>query len=148
MDQKKVAGLLARLEEFFVETLRKLHLELAQQMASGVTGGQFIVLKRISDKGSLTVSEVAGELGVSLSVVTALAGRLHEAGLMVRRRDEKDRRLVWLELTPEGRRVLGLCQEGRQKVAMKYFGQLPDEDLEKLVAVFEKLLTMVRATDD
>lgn len=148
MDREKVVTLLSRLEEFFMETLRRLHLELAQHMVSGVTGGQFFVLKKINDRGSLTVSEVAGELGVSLSAITALADRLYKAGLVERRRDEKDRRLVWLELTREGRRVVGLCQEGRQKVAVKYFGQLPDEDLERLVAIFEKLIAIVRSTDN
>ena len=137
----------ARLEEVFVEMVRRLHSELAEQMVSGITGSQFFVLKKINSKGRLTVSEVADELGVSLSAITALVDRLVKAGLALRSRDEQDRRLVWLEATDKGKDILGKCIESRRKVAAKYFGKLSESDIEKLIEIYEKLLSIMRAEE-
>lgn len=145
--QYNVDKYFARLEEVFLEMVRRLHSELAAQMVSGVTGSQFFVLKKIDNKGRLTVSEVADELGVSLSAITALVDRLVKAGLAVRSRDEQDRRLVWIEATDEGKEILGKCTESRRKVAMKYFGKLPESDIEKLIEIYEKVLSIMRAEE-
>lgn len=145
MGQSNIEKYFSRLEEVFMELVRTLHGELANQMVSGLTGSQFFVLKKIFEKGRMTVSEVAEELGVSLSAITALVNRLVNNGLAVRSRDEEDRRLVWLEATDKGVEVLSRCMEGRRKVAEKYFGQLPKKDLEKLIEIYERVLAVVRA---
>lgn len=147
MEHSNIDKYFARLEEVFLEMVRRLHGELADQMVSGITGSQFFVLKKIGFKGRLTVSEVADELGVSLSAITALVDRLVKAGFVIRSRDEQDRRLVWLEATDKGKDILGKCMEGRRKVAMKYFGQLPEEDIEKLVEIYEKILSIMKAEE-
>ncbi|MHB1044096.1 MAG: MarR family winged helix-turn-helix transcriptional regulator, partial [Eubacteriales bacterium] len=102
MEREKLTRYLNRLEEVFQHMIRRLHAELAQSMVKGVTGSQFFVLKKIGDRGKLTVSEVAEDTGVSLSAITVLVDRLFKAGLVNRTRDDRDRRLVWLELTDEG----------------------------------------------
>lgn len=135
----------SRLEAVFMEMVRRLHSELAGQMIPGITGSQFFVLKKISERGRMTVSEVAEELGGSLSAITALVNRLVNNGLAVRTRDLTDRRLVWLETTDQGAEVMRRCMEGRRKVAEKYFGQLPEEDMQKLVEIYEKVLAIMRS---
>ncbi len=136
---------LSRLEEVFIELVRRLHVEMAAKMVSGITGSQFIVLKKIDKKGRMTVSKVAEELAVSLSAVTALVDRLVKAGLATRSRDERDRRLVWLDVTEKGKDILARCDAGRIEVAKRYFGQLPESDIEKLIEVNEKVLSVLRA---
>lgn len=145
MEHKKIEHYFSRLEEVFMEMSRRLHVELAGQMVAGITGSQFLVLKIISGRGRVTVSGVADGLGVSLSAITALADRLVKAGLVVRSRDENDRRLVWLEVTERGREVFNRCNEGRKKVGTKYFGRLGEADLRKLIEIYEKLLSFMRA---
>jgi len=147
MDDSSIDKYYSRLEAVFVEMVRKLHVELAGQMVTGITGSQFFVLQAIQSKGRLTVSEVAEKLGVSLSAITALVNRLVKAGLVVRSRDEQDRRLVWLEATALGKETLVNCIESRRKVSSKYFGQLSVEDMEKLVEIYEKVLTMMRSEE-
>ncbi|HPZ43171.1 MAG TPA: MarR family transcriptional regulator [Bacillota bacterium] len=145
MGQSNIEKYFSRLEEVFLELVRTLHSELANQMVSGITGSQFFVLKKINERGRMTVSEVAEELGVSLSAITALVNRMVNNGLAVRTRDLTDRRLVWLEATEQGADVMRRCLEGRRKVAEKYFGQIPEEDMEKLIEIYEKVLTILRS---
>ncbi len=137
----------ARMDEIFAGMVRRLHAELENQMVSGITGSQFFVLKNINNRGRLTVSEVAEDLGVSLSAITALVDRLVKAGLVFRSRDEQDRRLVWLQATDKGKEILGRCVEGRKRVAVKYFSRLPEEDLEKLIEIYEKIISLMRTEE-
>ncbi len=136
-----------RFGEIIMEIARKLHIELDEQNVPGITGSQFFVLRQICSRGRLTVSEVAEKLGVSLSAITALVDRLVKSGLVVRSRDEKDRRLVWLEATDKGKETMRNCMEGRKKVAEKYFSQLSEEDVQKLVDVYGKILSMIKSEE-
>lgn len=147
MEDSSIDKYHTRLEAVFGEMVRRLHVELADQMVSGITGSQFFVLQAIESKGRLTVSEVAEKLEVSLSAITALVNRLVKAGLVVRSRDEQDRRLVWLAATDLGKDTLGTCIESRRNVTNKYFGQLTAADMEKLVEVYEKILTIMHAEE-
>jgi len=55
-----------------------------------------------------------------------------------------DRRLVWLELTTSGEQVLAECRLNRRRVLEKYFEQLLEEDLGKMVDIYEKLLSILQ----
>lgn len=136
-----------RLEGVLMELGRRLHVEFDAHMVSGITGSQFFVLQKINAKGRLTVSEVADKLSVSLSAITALVDRLVQAGLVVRSRDEQDRRLVWLEATDKGKETLSKCIDGRRQVAAKYFGMLTDDDLEKLLEIYQRVLITLKSDD-
>lgn len=141
MRSDRLSFYLEHLDEAFQRLARRLHAEFAQNMVGGITMSQFIVLKILKTKGKVTVSEVAEELCVSLSAVTALADRLYKVGLVQRQRDEQDRRLVWLMLTGEGEKIMLLCQAARRKVTEKYFSRLPEKDLEQLIKLYEKILS-------
>ncbi len=144
MDSPSRKEFFTRLEGVLMEIGRRIHVEFGAHMVSGITGSQFFVLQKINAQGRLTVSEVADKLSVSLSAITALVDRLVQAGLVVRSRDEKDRRLVWLEATDKGKEILGRCIESRRQVAAKYFGRLSDQDLEKLLEIYEKVLATLK----
>ncbi len=139
----KLSACLDRLEQVVNHVSRRLHSKMDQQLVEGLTASQFGVLMCILRRGRVSVSEVAGNLGVSLSAITALVDRLCRAGYVRRRRDENDRRVVWLELTPRGRDVVHSCLNTRRRVMEKYLGQLPEEDLEQLLRIYEKLLSIL-----
>jgi DNA-binding MarR family transcriptional regulator len=147
VEQPNKKEFFTRLEGVLMEIGRRMHVEFDAHMATGITGSQFFVLQKIGSRGRMTVSEVADKLSVSLSAITALVDRLVQAGLVVRSRDEQDRRLVWLEATDKGREILGKCIESRRQVAVKYFGQLTEADLQKLLEIYEKVLVTLKAEE-
>lgn len=147
MEKEIIEHYLNRLETAFQMFIRRLHSELAQNMVKGITGSQFFVLKRLGERGRLTVSEVAEDIGVSLSAITALVDRLYKGGFVSRQRDGQDRRLVWLELTPAGEEILRKCQESRMKVIGHYFSRLPAGDIENLIAIYERLIEVMGQDD-
>jgi DNA-binding MarR family transcriptional regulator len=72
----------------------------------GFTLMQWIVLLYLRDGLARTASEIAREFSHDSGALTRVIDRLEERGLVSRQRSERDRRVVELELTAEGRRTI------------------------------------------
>ena len=95
-------------------------------------GAQFRALSHLHRQGPLPISELASELKISKQQTTPLICRLIDGGLVVRKADEHDRRIVRIEITEAGRdTVEELMAEMKQAFAAK-LGVLPDADLDEL----------------
>jgi MarR family transcriptional regulator, organic hydroperoxide resistance regulator len=64
--------------------------------------GQATVLCVVARQAGLTQTEVASQLSVQGATVTNMLQRLEQAGLVIRRRDPEDNRLVRVYLTEAG----------------------------------------------
>jgi len=73
---------------------------------SGLTTAQMLVLHALAEQGHEQPRDIARRLGVSQATVTTQIDRLEARGLVRRERRRIDRRMVWVILTDEGRRVL------------------------------------------
>jgi len=69
----------------------------------GVRVGQHIVLTVLWEHDGLAPGEIARRLGVATATIVNTATRMAEAGLIARRPDPADARLVRLYLTDRGR---------------------------------------------
>jgi DNA-binding MarR family transcriptional regulator len=67
-----------------------------------VTPRMLAVLWHLSESGPLTVGEQAEHLGRTAPTVSELVDRLESKGLVDRLRDDRDRRRVFVWLTPDG----------------------------------------------
>ena len=135
-----------RAGEFFYFWARKFYAKFYSPVLPGaaLTGNQLIVLSVIGLKGRLTVSEVAEELGVSLSAITGVTDRLVRQGQVVRQRDAADRRLVYLELTRAGEKTVENFLRGRRELMSRCFDRLPLTEVEQIVAALDRLMTIIR----
>ena len=70
--------------------------------AHGLTSAQWGPLMRLRTCGGSTVAELARWLQVDAGAMTRLLDRLEKKGLCKRVRSTEDRRVVRVELTPEG----------------------------------------------
>ena len=68
----------------------------------GLTSAQWGPLLKIKNSGSSTVAELARWLQVDAGAMTRLLDRLEKKGLCKRVRSTTDRRVVQVELTPDG----------------------------------------------
>jgi DNA-binding MarR family transcriptional regulator len=73
-------------------------------MAAGLGPRHFPVLFHAALEGPLSVTELAGHVGLSLSMTSLLVGELSRSGFLERREDEQDRRRTLVSV-PEGHRV-------------------------------------------
>lgn len=72
----------------------------------GLSAQHFIVLKQLEAIGSTSQTALADALGIDYSNLATVAGELCEKDLIVRTREECDRRRYALDLTEEGRALL------------------------------------------
>jgi DNA-binding MarR family transcriptional regulator len=80
--------------------------EIEQRMAAhGLTAAQWYPLWRLKIGRPGSARELARDLGIDAGAMTRLIDRLVAKGLVERRRDAADRRVVQLALTPAGRRI-------------------------------------------
>jgi DNA-binding MarR family transcriptional regulator len=69
----------------------------------GLTSVQWAPLMIISRGGGPTAASLARDLNTDTGAMTRMLDRLEAKGLLTRRRSASDRRVVELELTPQGR---------------------------------------------
>jgi len=70
--------------------------------AHGLTSAQWGPLLRLRNTGGSTVAELARWLQIDAGAMTRLLDRLEKKGLCKRVRSTEDRRVVQVELTPDG----------------------------------------------
>jgi DNA-binding MarR family transcriptional regulator len=112
----------------------------------GVRVGQNLLLERLWEEDGLTPGEIAQRLGVSTPTVVKMGTRMETAGLVERRPDDRDARLVRLYLTERGqslrepleRELEGLRARATANLTAKERREL-EGALSKVVANLEKV---------
>lgn len=94
--------------EFWVAKLAIVEATNTALGRHGVHAGQQFVLASLWHEDGLTPAELARRVGTSPPTITRMVARMEGAGLLERRPDAGDRRLVRVFLTPRGRELEGV----------------------------------------
>jgi DNA-binding MarR family transcriptional regulator len=94
---------------------------------------QIKALSAFKDAGCLSMKELANNVDVKLSNMTMMVDSLIKDGIVVRDRDEQDRRKVMVRLTPLGEKIRNQFRTHRRKVAKSIFSHLTEEDKKSLL---------------
>jgi MarR family transcriptional regulator for hemolysin len=106
----------------------------------GVRVGQNLVLEVLWETDGLTPGELADRLHVATPTVVKSATRMEAAGLLTRRRDATDARLVRLHLTEHARSVRGAIEHERRALALRATATLTDEERRHLHSALTKII--------
>jgi DNA-binding MarR family transcriptional regulator len=104
-----------------------------------VTMPQAKVLYLVAAAGELRMSDLVGQLGVSLSTVSGLVDRIVDHGLAVRREDATDRRHVVVSLTAAGRTFVDRFHELNAAQVRALLRLLDDDDLNHVARATDAL---------
>jgi DNA-binding MarR family transcriptional regulator len=74
------------------------------RLQGGVSFAHYPLLQALAQGGELSAGQLATEAALTPATVTQMLDTLSAAGLVERSRSERDRRVVTVVLTPEGRR--------------------------------------------
>jgi DNA-binding MarR family transcriptional regulator len=91
------------------------------------------VLTLLEVEGSISMSELAQRLDVSVASVTGVVDRMEKRGLVERRRDANDRRVVLVHPGPGAKAVVGAVDERRRFGLAKLLTRLTDDELRGLL---------------
>jgi MarR family transcriptional regulator, 2-MHQ and catechol-resistance regulon repressor len=105
----------------------------------GLTHGQFAVLEALLHLGALNQCELARKLLRSGGNLTVVIDNLEKRGLVRRERQQDDRRMVVVKLTPSGHKLIaGIFPSHARAIAAEMSRLTPDEQ-EALRALCRKL---------
>jgi DNA-binding MarR family transcriptional regulator len=105
----------------------------------GLSAATWFLLTMLIDEDGISQGEVSHRFEVDPSRITRLAQRLEKEGLLRRKRDPEDNRVVRLHATEEGRRLIQSRQERREEFEERIRRELRQEEL----AEFRRVLGVV-----
>jgi len=91
-----------------------------------ITAPQLVCLTTICQNGSMTTTHIAGQVHLSPSTVVGILDRLERQGWIQRVRDSRDRRVVNVTVTEEGRRLVDNAPSLLQDRLADALQRLPD----------------------
>ncbi|MBI4550667.1 MAG: MarR family transcriptional regulator [Candidatus Latescibacteria bacterium] len=104
-----------------------------------LTRQELNVITTLGKHGSCMMSEIADHVMLAVSSVTGIVDRLVEKKLVRRERSDDDRRIVRVELTPEGQEMSQAASELRMKLGRAMLNALDEHEQDVLLALFRKI---------
>ncbi|MBQ8003347.1 MAG: MarR family transcriptional regulator [Clostridia bacterium] len=128
--------------EKLVREVNRLHFTTFHQTLSqfGLGKGQPPILKYLSENDGCKQSEIAQREHVSAATTTVMLQTMEKNGLIQRKSDENDLRIMRVYITDKGRQMQKKCDEAIENMEKEiYEGFTPDE-----IETFKMLLTKKR----
>jgi DNA-binding MarR family transcriptional regulator len=115
---------------------------LRQHAPGGITPSQISALSTVVKEGRITLSQLAVAERVQPPSITRVVDVLVTDGLATRTQSEEDRRVAWVEPTPDGRALVEAVRRQRDAYLAQRLATLTREDVEVLAraaALLEEL---------
>ena len=109
----------------------------------GITGPQLWALKTISTNGSLSPGELSKKMYLHPSTITGVVDRLEKKGYVARDRGQEDRRVVKVQLTPKGRKLVKKAPNPIQGKMVYGLRKLEKEKLDSIYDALQKLVEIM-----
>jgi len=143
MDREKIRGCAQELGELLLRISRNIPSESAPGAALeefDVSPSELFVLEFLKSRSSEpSMSEIHDALGMELSTVTRVVGKLVRKKMARRRPDTADRRVVRVDATDGGREVLGIFGRERTRRIVGILEQMDDDEIEQLITIMRRI---------
>lgn len=115
--------------------------EIEVMRGAGLTESQFGVLEALHHLGPLCQRELAAKVLKSAGNMTTVVDNLEKRGLVERRREGEDRRVVTVHLTKGGARIIREVYPMVAEALVRAFAVLSSKDQNQLAALCRRLGT-------
>ena len=110
-----------------------------------ITSPQLVALLAIAELGPSTLRSIGRAIQLSPSTVVGIVDRLEEKGLVLRERDTRDRRNVFVAVTEAGQQVLANAPSALPNGFDSLLGALPETDRQALIVTLEQFASLLEA---
>lgn len=133
--------------EFVCFNLKATNKRVEKYMTSffediGINVSQSFILSCLLYNDGCTLSEISVRAQIENSSLTTMADKLERLGLVERKYDPQNRRVIRLFLTTAGRELAEKVQKAGEEFD-RYLTSILGEDVEKLFALFNTISTGV-----
>lgn len=109
-----------------------------------ITIPQFTALQILIYNGDLTIGELSQKMGLACSTITDLVDRMENNKLVVRKKDQRDKRVVRIEVLPIGFEIVEKVLEERIRFLESKLDVLSEEEIEALNEGLESLYNAMK----
>ena len=104
-----------------------------------ITVPQFTALQSLIHHGSMTIGQLSQHMALACSTITDLIDRMEKSELVIRKKDDKDKRVVIVEVLPKGFDILENVLEKRRNYLSVQLEEFSKSELEIFNSSLEKL---------
>lgn len=104
-----------------------------------ITGPQFNALQYLIRDGNLTIGELSEKMALAYSTITDLVDRMEKNNLVIRVRDDKDRRVVRIKVLDKGFEILQKVLIKRIEYLEEMLNSFTEDEKQFLVKSLKKL---------
>lgn len=127
-------------ELFRLANNRRIARERQQRLGTDLATTALELLRRVDDHGPVTVTRLSQLLGMSLATTSRTATDLESRGLLLRRDDPADGRIVRFVTSAKGRRARQRFQESTQRDLARVLERWEPSDRARLAELFGRLV--------
>lgn len=109
-----------------------------------ITPPQFVALQWLFEHGDMTIGDLSNKMYLAFSTTTDLVDRMEKNELVVRVREEQDRRVVRIKLLKEGERIIEEVIKKRQDYLETVLEDFSADEVEQFSFLLEKLHTNMK----
>ena len=109
-----------------------------------ITIPQFTALQILIHNGDLTIGELSQKMGLACSTITDLIDRMENNQLVVRKKDQKDKRVVRIEVLPIGYEIVEKVLEERIRFLESKMKGLSEQEKAALDEGLESLYNVMK----
>ena len=139
-----------------IERFGKRMIELLPQLIRGfaryesnalsqgkITLPQLWALEYLSRHKDSSMHETARFLGISRPAATGLIDRLIAQGCVRREGDTRDRRVIRVDITAKGKRILTHIWEQKRRMVVKVFGEISPRSRAQYLGTLERVVDIL-----
>ena len=138
MSTQSIRAFSRELMQVFPQVIRGMKVTDALGRGA-ITLPQFLSLDLLYSQGFLKMKDIAHALDISLPAATGLISRLVRMGMVERVYDTKDRRVIYVNLTSKGKKMVAQVKSQRQKKIEHVFGKLSEKERSVYLQIIRKV---------
>jgi MarR family transcriptional regulator, organic hydroperoxide resistance regulator len=136
-----------------IDDIRRVFYVLAEQSRkieheTGLTGSQLWVVKLLDGGSSMKVTDLARRMYLHPATMVGLLDRLEVKGLALRTRSDKDRRVVHVSITEQGRELVRNSPEVAQGLLVKGLEPLSEKKVKVISDGLEQIVSILGVQEE
>lgn len=117
------------------EGMKKVGKETLQK--TPITLPQYVALQYLHEFGKMTIGELSNKIHLAFSSTTDLIDRLEKQQLVKRIRSKKDKRVVYIYLSENGKSMVNQVLEARKKHLSTLFYDIEEDKMVEMAEVLK-----------
>lgn len=124
----------------FYEGWREVEQLYKKELGNNISPQVTYVLQICDLYRDMTINNIAADMKLNTSAVSTLIGRMEARGLVIRKHDTKDRRVVNVRLTEQGQELLEELEGNIKRLADIISENISVEEKETLFNIVSKIV--------